>query len=403
MNTTQRRAGRLALASGRVFHGTAFGAVDAGGVATGEAVFNTALTGYQESLTDPSYAGQILVQTTPMIGNTGANSQDVESRRVQVRGFVVHELTERPSNFRSEQSLDAYLRNEGVLGLAGVDTRALTRAIRSVGAMGGALTADPLVSDAALVEAARGFGSMAGRDLVGEVAVLAEAGEWSEDLGEWDPSEGELVGTADGPVVVALDCGAKETILRQLVARGCRVRVVRHDIEPDELKGVFDRGEADGLFISNGPGDPSAVERTVDALRAVVKGDPGSVPPTFGICLGHQLLSLAIGATTFKLPFGHRGANQPVREEATGRVSITSQNHGFAVEPESLAAVGGEVTHVHLNDGTVAGMRLRDLPVFSVQHHPEASPGPHDAAELFDRFVSAMREARGLRGSGAKV
>ena len=376
-----------------MFHGTAFGAVQTPGPVVGEAVFNTALTGYQESLTDPSYAGQILVQTTPLIGNTGVNREDVESRRVQVRGFVVHELTERPSNFRSDMGLDDYLAEEGVLGLTGVDTRALTRSIRSVGAMGSALTADVSVTDAELVEAARSFGSMEGRDLVGEVACLAERGSWEDDLGAWGTADAEHAG--DGPVVVALDCGAKETILRQLVARGCRVRVVRHDVDPEALAGLFERGEADGLFISNGPGDPAAVAGTVDAIRAVIGREPAV--PTFGICLGHQLLSLAIGATTYKLPFGHRGANQPVREEATGRVSITSQNHGFAVDRASLEAAGGEVTHVHLNDGTVAGMRLKGRPVFSVQHHPEASPGPHDASVLFDAFVRAIGDAMGSR------
>jgi len=387
MSDEQRAVGRLALASGQIFRGKAFGAVDAGGVVTGEVVFNTALTGYQESLTDPSYAGQILVQTTPMIGNTGVNAEDVESRRVQVQGFVIHELTERPSNYRSERSLDGYLRGEGVIGLSDIDTRALTKALRSAGAVGGAITADSGVRDAELVATAAGFGSMSGKALVGDVAALGDRGVWDEDLGTWKPSH--LSGSVDdGPVVLAMDCGAKETILRQLVSRGCEVRLVPHTVAAEDLCEMLASGEAQGLFVSNGPGDPAAVTQTVESLRAVLRLDP--TPPVFGICLGHQLLSLAIGATTYKLPFGHRGANQPVREESTGRVSITSQNHGFAVDRGSLESAGAVVTHVHLNDGTVAGMRLSDKPVFSVQHHPEASPGPHDASILFDQFVAAL-------------
>lgn len=384
-------AARLALADGALVRGRAFGAVHRGLVVEAEVVFNTAMTGYQESLTDPSYRGQILVQTFPLIGNTGANPVDLESERVQVAGFVVRELARRHSSYRASQSLSAFLADAGVLGLEGVDTRALTRRLRTEGAMTGVLTDDPGISDAELVERARNAPSMAGQNLVTQVG-RSERGEWAESLGAWtwDPQRAERAGE---PLrVLALDCGAKRNILRNLVDRGCSVTVIPHDTPAAEIKAAFERGEFDGLFISNGPGDPAAVEETVATLRELVRGE--TAIPTFGICLGHQLLALAAGAKTYKLPFGHRGANQPVLDRLLGRVEITSQNHGFAVDRESLEAAGGEVTHVHLNDGTVAGFRLLDRPVFCVQHHPEASPGPHDAGKLFDAFVESMRGGR---------
>lgn len=386
-----KRTARLALANGAVFHGTGFGATARGLLVEAEVVFNTALTGYQESLTDPSYVGQILVQTTPLIGNTGVNVEDVESSRVQVSGFVVHELSRRHSNFRATQSLSGYLGDQGVLGIADIDTRALTRMLRTSGVTPGVLTDDPAWTDTELVHRARNAPSMAGKELVSSVGRTERCG-WEESLGAWRPSATPPAGAT--PLrVVAIDCGAKSNILRHLTERGCEVQLVPHDIAPAELRGIFDRGEADGLFISNGPGDPAAVERTIAALRSVVI-EAKMCPPTFGICLGHQLLALACGGRTYKLPFGHRGTNQPVRDDTTGKVSITSQNHGFAVDPASIGAAGGEVTHTHLNDGTVAGFRLKHKPVFSVQYHPEASPGPHDAADLFDRFVGLMRITR---------
>jgi len=383
---------RLALANGALFRGDAFGAAGEGLLVQAEVVFNTALTGYQESLTDPSYAGQILVQTTPLIGNTGVNEEDVESDRVRVSGFVVHELTRRHSNFRATGDLSSYLRAHGVLGLSGIDTRALTRNLRSMGVVPGVLTDRDDIADAELVRRAQAAPSMQGCELVSNVSGQIEA--WDENLGAWAPPYEGTVPEEGRPLrVLAIDCGAKRNILRHLRQRGCEVKLVPWDTPAGELKAAFERGEADGLFISNGPGDPAAVDRTVDALREIIAGE--DCPPTFGICLGHQLLARASGAETFKLPFGHRGTNQPVRDDETGVVSITSHNHGFAVLPESLLSAGGEVTHTHLNDHTVAGFRMRGRPVFAVQYHPEASPGPHDAASLFDRFVAMMRERAG--------
>ncbi len=388
MPNTESAPARLALADGTIFHGTAFGATGQGVRSVGEVVFNTALTGYQESVTDPSYVGQILVQTTPMIGNTGVNSEDLESASVQVAGFVIHERTRTHSNYRATGGLDDWLREAGVLGLADVDTRTLTRHLRSAGVTMGVLTDDPAATDAELVAIARDAAPMDGQNLAAMVGC-ATPFAWDETLGDWAP---EITPSDDSPVVLALDCGAKRNILRNLASRHCRVRVVPHTISAADLKEQFEAGKAHGLFLSNGPGDPDAVQETVATLREVIHDPDLSDVPVFGICLGHQLLALAMGASTYKLPFGHRGANQPVRDERTGRVEITSQNHGFAVETESLRRAGGRPTHVHLNDGTLAGFELPGRPVFSVQFHPEASPGPHDAGHLFDRFAEAARE-----------
>lgn len=390
-----RPVGRLVLADGAVFRGRAFGAVGRNLAVQAEVVFNTALTGYQESLTDPSYAGQILVQTAPHVGNTGVNSEDVESHKVQVAGFVVRQLALRPSNYRAEEDLHSYLARHGVLALEGVDTRAITRRIRTAGAMNGVLTDRQDLSDDQLRHMARAAPSMAGLNLVPLVAC-ASPQTWTQTLGDWSPPR-EHADSHDAfrPRVLALDCGAKRNILRNLAERGCEVVVVPYSTTAEQIRRMYERGEIDGLFISNGPGDPAAVTHTIDTLRQVVTGDPPI--PTFGICLGHQLLALALGAKTYKLKFGHRGINQPVLNRDAGRVEITSQNHGFAVDPDSLKAVGGLPTHVHLNDGTLAGFRLPDRPVFSVQYHPEASPGPHDSAYLFDEFVHAMAASRRSR------
>jgi carbamoyl-phosphate synthase small subunit len=367
----------LALEDGSVFAGRAFGVAQAV-TSAGEVVFNTAMCGYQEALTDPSYAGQILVMTAPMIGNYGVARDDVESDRPQVAGFVVRELARRHSNHRAERDLASWLGAFGVLGIEGVDTRSLVRRIREAGALRGVISSEPQATPEGLVRFARAAEPMAGRNLAAEVSP-SSPGTWTEGLGSWD--RGVERSTDRRYRVVALDCGAKRTIYRHLAERGCDVEILPHDATAREIR----ERRPDGLFISNGPGDPAAVSATIATLREVA----GEIP-TFGICLGHQLLALALGARTYKLKFGHRGANQPVRNALTGRVEITSQNHGFCVDPESLREAGCETTHVHLNDGTLAGFRHATLPIFAVQFHPESSPGPHDSAELFDRFIEMM-------------
>jgi len=368
---------RLALADGLIFTGKVFGAE---GSSEGEVVFNTGMTGYQEVLTDPSYAGQIVTMTYPLVGNTGVNIEDIESRdrKVQVRGFAIRELSPTVSNFRSTRSLEEYLADEGIVGIAGVDTRAITRHIRLTGAVGGVLSTEE-VSDDHLVDRARALGSMAGKDMVACVTP-AEAYDWPDgyasEFAQGARAHGEKVFD-----VIAIDCGAKMNILRNLVECGCKVRVVPAAAPADEILAA----RPDGVFVSNGPGDPAVVTYTIDTLRGLV----GKVP-IFGICLGHQMLSLALGAETYKLKFGHRGVNQPVRNQATGKVEITSQNHGFAVDEASLKSTGAEVTHVNLNDETIEGFTHGDSAIFSVQYHPEASPGPHDATYLFDCFRDMM-------------
>lgn len=383
MNHESAPLGRLALENGTVFHGRAFGACSEGTHASGEVVFNTAMTGYQEALTDPSYSGQILAMTATEIGNYGVSAEDVESSSIGASAFVVRALSREPSNHRATQALDAWLAAAGIPGIEGVDTRALVRMLRTQGALRGVLWAGTGPTDAELVERARALPSMAGQNLAGCVSPTASS-RWSEGLGSWT-LRGQARPGERRFRVVALDCGAKRNIYRNLTERGCDVEVVPHDLTAAEIRAR----RPDGLFISNGPGDPAAVERTVATLREIA----GEVP-TFGICLGHQLLALALGATTWKLKFGHRGANQPVRNLLTDRVEITSQNHGFCVDETSLRAAGGEPTHIHLNDGTLAGFRHTAKPLFSVQYHPEASPGPHDSAYLFDCFVTMMATRR---------
>jgi carbamoyl-phosphate synthase small subunit len=368
---------KLALADGRIFSGVNFGAE---GTAEGEVVFNTGMTGYQEVLTDPSYAGQIVTMTYPQIGNYGVNPEDIESRdrKVQVRGFVIKELSPLVSNFRSQQDLSEYLSQAGVVGIADIDTRALTRRLRSQGSQNGVISTE-IQDDAQLVARARKVPSMAGANLVPLVRP-EKAYPWSQGydsaFAQGHRSHGEKVFR-----VVALDCGAKTNILRNLVECGCDVQVMPAGTPAEAIL----EANPDGVFVSNGPGDPEPVKDAIACLEKLA----GKVP-MFGICLGHQLLGCALGAKTYKLKFGHRGANQPVRNEATGKVEITSQNHGFAVEAQGLIDAGAQVTHVNLNDKTVEGFSHPDKALFSVQYHPEASPGPHDATYLFDCFRSMM-------------
>jgi carbamoyl-phosphate synthase small subunit len=368
----------LALSDGTVFEGTSFGA-DA--EAIGETVFNTSMTGYQEILTDPSYCGQLVVMTYPEIGNVGVNLEDVESSRPFVEGFIVKEYWPSPSNWRARQSLGDYLRAHGIVGIQGIDTRALVRVLREKGNLNAVLSTKDLDRDR-LVRRAREAPSMEGQDLVGRVTCAAPY-DWSE--GHWTLEGGYATPATPGDkLVVAYDFGIKRNILRNLVASGCRVRVVPASTTAEEVLAM----NPDGIFLSNGPGDPAAVPSAAEAVRKLV-----GKKPIFGICLGHQILGLALGGKTYKLKFGHHGGNQPVMDLTTGKVEITSQNHGFAVDVDSLGGKA-ELTHVNLNDQTVEGLTHKQLPLFSVQYHPESSPGPHDANYLFKRFVDLMESSR---------
>jgi carbamoyl-phosphate synthase small subunit len=374
----------LALADGTVFQGTSIGAE---GATVGEVVFNTALTGYQEILTDPSYCRQIVTLTYPHIGNTGVNEEDVEASKVHAAGLIVKDLPLRASNFRQTATLDAYLRREGTVAIAGIDTRRLTRILRTGGAQNGCIVALPAgtavtpahVDEA--VAAARKAPSMAGQDLA-KVVSVREPYVWTGT--EWALGAG--YGRLDAPRwhVVAYDFGVKRNILRMLASRGCRITVVPAQTPAAEVLAM----KPDGVFLSNGPGDPEPCDYAIAAARTLI--DAGL--PTFGICLGHQIMALASGAKTFKMKFGHHGANHPVKDLDSGRVSITSQNHGFAVDGKTLPA-HLRATHVSLFDGTLQGLARTDRPAFCFQGHPEASPGPHDIGYLFDRFVKLM-EAR---------
>ncbi|MCI0510066.1 carbamoyl-phosphate synthase small subunit [Chromohalobacter marismortui] len=375
----------LALEDGSVFHGSAIGA---DGQTSGEVVFNTAMTGYQEILTDPSYTRQIVTLTYPHIGNTGINSEDVESGAIAAAGLVIRDLPLTASSFRSEESLDAYLKRHDVLGIADIDTRRLTRLLREKGAQNGAILAgrDAQGEDAVerALSAARAFPGLKGMDLAKEVSCH-DTYEWSE--GEWELGSGYAdASQGEHPYhVVAYDYGAKFNILRMLASRGCRLTVVPAQTPAAEVLAM----QPDGVFLANGPGDPEPCGYAIEAIREVIAAEV----PLFGICLGHQLLGLASGARTVKMNNGHHGANHPVEDLDSGRVMITSQNHGFAVDEASLPA-NVRATHRSLFDGTLQGIERTDCPAFSFQGHPEASPGPRDVAPLFDRFIALMQARR---------
>jgi carbamoyl-phosphate synthase small subunit len=378
---------KLALVDGTVFTGAGFGAQ---GEVFGEVVFNTSMTGYQEILTDPSYCGQIVTMTYPLIGNYGVNLEDVESGGLSLRGFVVRELCREPSNFRANKTLDEYLREAGIIGLEGIDTRALVRRIREQGAMTGVLSTTDL-DDASLIQKAKSSPEIVGLDLIQEV-MPSGSSEWQDELSSlgrgFRAQDGKSfqpeTPAADGdrpPHVVAVDYGMKWNISRHLRSLGCRVTIVPGTSTAEEILAL----NPDGVFLSNGPGDPRPLRYAVETIRGLL-----GKTPIFGICLGHQLLGLACGGTIYKLKFGHRGANQPVLNRRANRVEITSQNHGFALDAGSFSD-RIEITHVNLNDQTVEGLRHRDFAAFSVQYHPEASAGPHDSHYLFQEFRTLMR------------
>jgi carbamoyl-phosphate synthase small subunit len=389
------RKATLALADGRYYHGVSFGAE---GETMGEVVFNTSMTGYQEILTDPSYEGQLVAMTYPQIGNVGANADDVESRQPFMKGFIVKEYTPEPSNWRAREPLHEYMKRCGIIGIQGIDTRSLVRHLRDHGSQEAIIStfdSDPR----ALAAKAKASPGLVGRDLVRNV-TCSEAYEWNE--GMWELEAGykrrelgtrvtkgrrKKTGSFRAPnfSVVAYDYGIKFNILRNLAEAGCRVKVVPAATPAEDVLSM----NPDGIFLSNGPGDPDAVPYAKENVRRLI-----GKKPIFGICLGHQIMGLALGGKTYKLKFGHHGGNQPVMDLTTRKVEITAQNHGFAVDADSLKGAA-EVTHLNLNDNTVEGLAHRELPIFSVQYHPESSPGPHDANYLFRRFTDLMAEHRG--------
>lgn len=369
----------LVLADGTSYRGWSFGAT---GTAIGEVVFNTAMTGYQEVATDPSYRGQIVTFTYPELGNTGVNPEDEESVHPHIKGAIARNICWRPSNWRATESLPDYFKKHNIPGIYGIDTRALTRKIRSTGAMNGGISTE-ILDPAQLLKRVTAAPSMAGLNLVREVTTR-EVYEWTDPTdSHWEFRPVADAAKSEPLTVVAIDFGIKRNILRRLASYGCRVIVVPADTPPEEIL----KYNPDGIFLSNGPGDPATVSEGIETTKALLKQEK----PVFGICMGHQILGLSMGAQTFKLKFGHRGLNHPAGLQR--QIEITSQNHGFAINADTLDAEV-EITHLNLNDRTVAGLRHKSLPFFSVQYHPEASPGPHDADYLFEQFVRSMREQR---------
>lgn len=368
----------LALEDGSIFKGISIGA---DGETTGEVVFNTAMTGYQEILTDPSYAKQIVTLTYPHIGNTGVNEEDVESDQIWSAGLVIRNLPLLASSWRNEKPLDVYLSENNIVAIADIDTRRLTRILREKGAQNGCILAGDNISEELALEKAKAFPGLKGMDLAKEV-THQEVYEWTE--AEWDLSSGYAQAKDSEFHVVAYDFGVKRNILRMLAERGCKLTVVPAQTPASEVLAL----NPDGVFLSNGPGDPEPCDYAISAIQEILE----TKKPVFGICLGHQLLALASGAKTVKMKFGHHGANHPVQDLATGEVMITSQNHGFAVDEESLPS-NIEATHKSLFDGSLQGIKRTDTPAYSFQGHPEASPGPHDVAPLFDQFIAEMRKA----------
>jgi len=375
--TTETATGAiLALADGRIFHGAAMGAI---GNTVGEVCFNTSMTGYQEILSDPSYTDQIITFTYPHIGNVGINRHDMESDSISVRGCIVRAPARITSNYRAEDDLHNWLADHGIVAIAGIDTRALVRHLRDHGAQNGVIASDGTAVDAAIAMAAAWPG-LDGRDLVGQVSC-DQIHQWQQ--GGYDLDAAGYTTPATNKHVVALDFGCKRNIFRKLADRGLNVTIVPASTPAADVLAL----NPDGIFLSNGPGDPAAVGYAVDTIRTLLDSDT----PIFGICMGHQLLSQALGLSTFKLKFGHRGGNHPVKDETTGKIEITSQNHGFAVADDHIPA-HVEITHRSLFDGTIEGLKVKGKPVFSVQYHPEASPGPQDADYLFDRFAALIND-----------
>lgn len=381
----------LALESGRVFEGVSFGAE---GETSGEIVFNTSMAGYQEILTDPSYEGQIVTMTSPHIGNYGVNEEDAESRKPFSAGLIVREISGLYSNWRAKESLPAYLQRFGLVGLADIDTRALTKHLRETGALRGVISTRDL-DPQSLVAKAKAIPSMNGQDLA-KVVSCEKPYHWAREAGRWARKgfdKAPALGAGEKFRVVVMDFGIKYNTLRSLAARGCQVLIVPGKMSSREILELA----PDGILVSNGPGDPSAVTYGIASLKQLIS-DLAKRPKKeqfsiMGICLGHQLLGLALGGKTFKLKFGHRGGNHPVKDLLTQKIEITSQNHGFAVDAATLPAGEVEMTHINLNDNTCEGLRHKTLPIFAVQYHPEASPGPHDAGYLFDRFIQSMTKA----------